>query len=58
MGERVTDDRDLTAERPGPEIRRSPTRTDLVAYTRASGDFEPFGSAKRTGPGETVAVRP
>ncbi len=41
MGERVIDYGDLTAGGAGPEISHSLTRTDLVMYAGASGDFNP-----------------
>src|SRR6267154_532136 len=42
MGERVLDYGEVTAGKSGPEISHSLTRTDLVMYAGASGDFNPM----------------
>src|SRR6266478_1586923 len=42
MGERVLDYGDLSTGSAGPEISHSLTRTDLVMYAGASGDFNPM----------------
>jgi acyl dehydratase len=42
MGERVLDYGQLTTGNSGPEISHSLTRTDLVMYAGASGDFNPM----------------
>lgn len=42
MGERNVDFADLTTGNAGPEISHSLTRTDLVMYAGASGDFNPM----------------
>jgi acyl dehydratase len=42
MGERVLDYGDLSTGTAGPEISHSLTRTDLVMYAGASGDFNPM----------------
>jgi acyl dehydratase len=42
MGERVLDYGSLTTGNSGPEISHSLTRTDLVMYAGASGDFNPM----------------
>ena len=42
MGERVLDYGEVTAGNSGPEISHSLTRTDLVMYAGASGDFNPM----------------
>jgi acyl dehydratase len=42
MGERVLDYGHLTTGSSGPEISHSLTRTDLVMYAGASGDFNPM----------------
>jgi acyl dehydratase len=42
MGERNVDFADLATGSAGPEIRHSLTRTDLVMYAGASGDFNPM----------------
>jgi acyl dehydratase len=42
MGERVLDYGQVTTGSSGPEISHSLTRTDLVMYAGASGDFNPM----------------
>jgi len=42
MGERVLDYSDLSAGDAGPAISHPLTRTDLVMYAGASGDFNPM----------------
>jgi acyl dehydratase len=42
MGERVRDYDDVSAGESGPAISHTLTRTDLVAYAGASGDFNPM----------------
>ena len=42
MGERVLDYGAVTTGKSGPEISHSLTRTDLVMYAGASGDFNPM----------------
>jgi acyl dehydratase len=42
MGERKVDFADLITGNAGPEISHSLTRTDLVMYAGASGDFNPM----------------
>ena len=42
MGERVLDYSELSAGDAGPAISRPLTRTDLVMYAGASGDFNPM----------------
>jgi acyl dehydratase len=42
MGERVIDYEDLSAGNAGPQISHALTRTDLVMYAGASGDFNPM----------------
>jgi acyl dehydratase len=42
MGERAIDDADMSAGDAGPAISHPLTRTDLVMYAGASGDFNPM----------------
>ena len=42
MGERVRDYDDVSAGESGPAISHTLTRTDLVMYAGASGDFNPM----------------
>src|SRR6202166_5346628 len=42
MGERALDSHDVSAGDAGPVMSHSLTRTDLVKYAGASGDFNPM----------------